>query len=294
MHEIRSVTVSERLVISISPSNQLRPKMQAARQWLTFLKQVFRGDRVPSHTLGYSLQEYTRRTYIWSNTEDFQKASRSAIFIHIFLILTHILQYSLLLLEVTRSPVTRDNLVEKCNNFAIAMGGAICTLRVLGDSWQRDKLTALVKSINEKVEVARQIASPELLQVHLKQYVLVSLIIVVVGIFLGLSFVLVITLYNIITADMFFKLALPYERLPYSFGWWFEMLYSDYSIVFGFVLYSQKEGMLLDCALQIAFLYRVQYDKLRSLSGTERGVKSAFIAACNELNDLQRYGRNES
>lgn len=67
----------------------------------------------------------------------------------------------LLVLEVSRCSVTRDNLVKKCNSLAIAMSVASCKLRLLGDSSKRDQITFLLKSINDKV-AARKAAGPKL------------------------------------------------------------------------------------------------------------------------------------
>lgn len=138
---------------------------------------------------------------------------------------------------------------------------------------------------HQQVQVARRVATEERLKENLKLHIYMAWA-TITGILLLTAMYIMRLIYTIRTADYEFKMALPFEVVPYSLSWWIEIAVNQVVLWFCAFLYTIFEGLFLDSLIQLTFLHRVQYDRLRSLSTSDAAVKRTLISIYRELEEL--------
>lgn len=144
--------------------------------------------------------------------------------------------------------------------------GAYMTLTKFATGWtKREKLSNLILEINRRVRLSRSTASEKLQQFSIRQYLFLAKIIVAVVAIPACMCVSIYT-YTLVTVEQYYKLALlPFERPPNSATWWIEGIVLRIVIYLSNIIYSSSECMWIDLILQLAYLYKVEYEQLERI-----------------------------
>lgn len=256
-------------------------------RWLNFSKKVSTGQTIPQDTLGFYLQRVTRYLCMWSNSDDFKEDSLLTKSLHVLIVFTICLHYILAAIELGMTTVTMDNLAEFCNSLSIVIGGCICCLRFIINWKNRDQLTTLLRRINVKVQSAKRNAKMDLVRTLIRQYLLMSWQVITFSIVAPIYYFFMLLLYPLYTGEPYIKLALPGEAPTYSFMWWLQVWATELTLIYSFPFFIFMEGIYLDSAIQIAFLYRVQYDQLEDLEEGREDVSKQLVSISKELQKLK-------
>lgn len=263
--------------------------MRRIKKYIAWCKEVNSGQRIPKNTFGYDLQTITRRTYIWFNSEDFRAASQFTKVIPVLLLIALMLEANLVIANTLQQPITSNNLSEVFDHGSLFVGSTIIFVKFI-ESWRhRVGLTRMLKEINDKVKEARRKATKEQLRTNLKVQALfcvgtvVALVIIQI-----LTFLMVV--YAIVTEQPYLKWALPLKRRPFGVLWWSEVLIGNMVLTIGNLQYTFLDGQMMDSICNLAFLFRVQYERLTILSANDEdtNIKEIFADICGELLDLNR------
>lgn len=229
-----------------------------------------------------------RRSFVWYNEEDFKRTAPANRFIHCLLISIVVVFWCLVIISLTRERVDMGNLVGFCKLLSLVLGGVVTVCR-LQENWRhRALISHLISTINGKVLQARRTASEDQLRYSCKYYVtLVISISCAIG--LGLCICLLILCDTLVTGRHYFKLALPEMITSTIRSWWLEVLWTQITMLFCVLYYTLMDGILIDCVLQLTFLYSFQYDQLRQLSRCDGHHFKPFIVICKELNELKTW-----
>lgn len=184
----------------------------------------------------------------------------------------------LIFVELTRTQVTLENIAEFFNNASLVIGSAICILRIALNWTGRAKISALLFDLNVKFKVASKECDANVLQYYLDSYLILSwVVIITVG---GLNLFSALTLfYSFATGKAYFKLYTPFEEEPYGLLWWSEIVFSGVSAAYCFTFFSFVHCQLMDCGILLAFLHKVQNEKLKSelVKMSKDQVRSVFM-----------------
>lgn len=82
-------------------------------------------------------------------------------------------------------------------------------------------------------------------------------------------------------------MAFSVEMVTYNSVWWINVILNWYFTLFLGTYYAVMVGQVLDRAMQVSFLYRVQCDILAS-QAVRKSPRTAIIAVFKELEELQR------
>lgn len=258
--------------------------MKWFRDWLEYSRKVSSTEIVPKNPLCFEVQKYMKKFYVWRTEESWKEMT----------VKERIIQYALMVNLYTFWFLVNVHLVnsEKIDwelfaAAAVAWGGSACTWRFTLYFWKRKKLTGFLKLLDAKVQVARKEASPERLKKELKIYVFLIWIIA-----FSLSNIVVWLLfssfYTIFFNQFMYKMALPFESPHFSFVWWAEIVVNNIATFSCIMIQNSFEVMTMDSLIQMAFLYRVQYEKIRSLSGTDAHIKRQICEICRELGSIKK------
>lgn len=224
---------------------------------------------------------------VWYNVTDWAKISRSALYKHYLLCGSVWLLWGLVGLELTRVKITSENFVQVCGGVALVLGGSITSMRIVENWRHRTRLTLVLNTIDQKIQLGRSVATGEMSQRSNFLFLLISWAGIV-----GLTMIIVFSIgmfsYATVTGELYFKMALPFNRAPYSIVWWCELVFSTLVVAFCGIIYNLMECMLIDIVMQICFLFGVEYDKLRSLSHTDCTSHRKMAAVAVELESLKR------
>lgn len=260
--------------------------MGSIKKWNRFSRDVLTGKAYPENALCYELQKFTKVLYVWYNVEDFKRLSVRDKAIHLSLIFLTAMNWFLIGVNISTIPVNLENTAAICKPGSFAIGGFQSVLRFIQCWRHREKLTQILKIINQKVQVARRVATEERLKENLKLHIHMAWA-TITGIILLTAMYIMRLIYTIWTADYEFKMALPFEVVPYSASWWIEVAVNQVVLWFCAFLYTIFEGLFMDAVIQLAFLHRVQYDRLRNLSSSRAPVKGTLISIYRELEELK-------
>lgn len=247
------------------------------------MKRVYYGIENPKDILSVSI----RFTLVWFNVSDWKQASAVKRNVHYLISASVWLLWILVALELTRIEITRDNFVQVCGTVSFIMGGIITCLRIVENWRHRGRMTSLLDTINMKVRRSRIVASHQrnLESNHL--FLLLS-ITTIGAMNLSCGFCLAIFFKSAFTGERYFTLALPVEREPYSIIWWMEVLFILFGKIYCSILYANLDSILIDPCLQLAFLFRVEYDKILTLSPKDESITNKFVAIIEELVKLKK------
>lgn len=180
----------------------------------------------------------------------------------------------------------RDNFVQVVGSLSVWIGGTITSMRIVENYRHRERLTNILLVINIKVQSSRLVASPERVLESNRIFFIMTWA-TIFGIFLSVAFSFTLTIKSIFTEQLYFSLALPFDRPTFSWKWWCEAFFIQLVIIYCGLLFSLMEGMLLDLCLQLAFLFRVEFDKIRALSSSDPQCTWKLKASIEELVHLK-------
>ena len=152
-------------------------------------------------------------------------------------------------------------------------------------NWRnRDKITKVVNRINEKVKVTKKESSEGLLQERRTNH-LILVCVTVFGPLMGVFYLVFSSAFAILTKHQLMELwACEFNTWP----WWFNLIYSEVVLLFCSNYYTQSDGQGLDCPLQLAFLYKVQYEKILGIYEDDHHLATLqLISVAKELEILR-------
>lgn len=144
---------------------------------------------------------------------------------------------------------------------SISLGGCLTFISCIRSAMQRDILTQVVRSIDEKFLAVPKDGErfkrwwQETRRFYVRQgYVLV--VFTSGGLVIGLPQML----YMLFTGNLFYDTVTPLSEVAYTAPWWLQMVYQSWNPMFAGVYYSLKEFLWLDLYYQLTVLYQVQAD----------------------------------
>lgn len=127
--------------------------MNKLQRWNTYYKLVLAGTEIPKHTLCYELQKYARIFYVWYNVEDYKKLSFLEKVIQMILFLLTAVNWFLIGVNISKVPVVWDNFSFICKQGSFVLGGSLSVTRCFEGHRKRERLTALLKTLDKKVNL---------------------------------------------------------------------------------------------------------------------------------------------
>lgn len=224
---------------------------------------------------------------VWFTVSDWKRASKLTRSIHVLLLGSVWLLWSLIGIELARHKVGRDNFVVFCQTLSAVLGGSYVAFKGFENWRHRERMTTLVETINEKVKQFRVVASPLRNKERNRLYLILTWV-MLYSLCPMFSFILFIGGHTIATGKLYFTMALPVADPPYGLVWWCEVALVEIVIIFGTISYTLTDALLIDTALQLAFLFRVQYDQLLKLSPIDFDLGQKMLAIVEELEDLKK------
>lgn len=199
------------------------------------------------------------------------------------------LHYGLLAIHVTQISVTKENFVDWTNSLGFVLSGTATCLRLYLNSKNRAKISKALYKINEKVKEVKGDCSAELLLQRRLQYLSLSWI-CIAGIVVGFFLCTVSACYSLYSGHQFMEL---WESEEFSWGWWSNIVFTEATLLYAVIYYTLSDALAIDCALQLAFLYRVQFEKVSKIhpskghSSTVRDLVNIHkeLMIVNELTD---------
>lgn len=155
-------------------------------------------------------------------------------------------------------------------------------MRIVEHWRHRERLTTLLDTINRKVQESRLIATDQRNQESNLIFLFLSCA-TIGAVFMSCGFCFAIFCKSVFTGERYFTLALPVDRDPYSPVWWSEVGFIVFGQTYCALLYSLMDSILIDPCMQLAFLFRVQYDQILSLSKKDKDTTGKFVAIVKEL-----------
>lgn len=256
------------------------------KQWNNFSRIVSEGKKVPKNVFCYDLQKYAKLLYVWYNVEDFKKLSLVNRVIHVAFICSVGIHWGLIGVNICMIPVNLESIAFICKIGSMVLGGSLSVMRCVEGWRNREKITRFLKDINHKVQRAREVASEKRLKENLTLHVYLAwAVIVAIGALTAMYIMGLI--YTIYTAEFEFEMALPVEMPPYSLAWWINILFSLLVMWYCAFLYTIFDGIYMDAIIQLAFLYQVEYDRLKTIRGSDAEVKRTLVSIFCELRELK-------
>lgn len=185
-------------------------------------------------------------------------------------------------LDLIEQELTIDNIPQICGGVSLAIGATVSIAKIIEMWRQRRLLTLVLERVNNKVNESRFVAKRDRNQRSNELHLSITYL-TIIQLTLTLAFSLFMTLYSLITGEFYFTMALPWQRISYSFSWWCEFFYIEIHLLFYSLFFPLIEGILIDTALQIPHLFRVQHDTLLSLSANDPNCDKKIIAVASEL-----------
>lgn len=196
------------------------------------------------------------------------------------------IHWGLLAVKVSQLPIVLENIGFICKLGSMVLGGCCSIVRCVEGFRKRERLTRLVEHVNKKVKVARAFADKESLENNFFLYICVAWSVIVANIaIITMSFMILI--YTIYTGDFEFQVNLGYEVSTFDPTWWAEVAINQIVMVYCSILYTIYEGIFMDILLNLSFLHRVQYNRLKNCDGSETEVNRTLVSIYCELQELK-------
>lgn len=180
----------------------------------------------------------------------------------------------------------RDNFVQVVGALSVWIGGTITSMRIVEHYRHRQRLTDILQAINIKVQSSRLVASPERILKNNRIFCIIAWA-TIFGVFVIAVFSCTLTIKSVFTEQQYFSLALPFVRPTFSWKWWCEAFFIQIVIFYCGLFFSVMEGIVLDMCLQLAFLFRVEFDKIQALSSSDPHCMWKLKASIEELVQLK-------
>lgn len=260
--------------------------MEQYRKWQLYQKQILSGQQLPQNALCYDLQKYSKFFYVWYNVEDFKKLGVRDRVIHLSLMLLVGIHWGLIAVKVSQLPLVLENIGFICKLGSMVLGGCCSVVRCVEGFRKRERVTRLVENIDKKVKVARTSADRENLGKSLYLYICLAWAIIMANFSLAIMVVMIL-IYTIYSGEFEFEVNLGYEVNTFGPTWWVEVAINQLVMVYCSLLYTIYEGIFMDILLNLTFLHRVQYDRLKTCSGSETEVNRTLVSVYCELKELK-------
>lgn len=275
--------------------------MDYYRNWRAYLLEIEEGQKVPENILAYSLQNVTKYDYdhleflwlisfpfrffrVWYNAESWQKVGIPEKILNFFIGVFVAVFWFLVGYEVRSFEMILDNAVEICKTISVVLG-ACMTITKFTTGWtKREKLSNLILEVDRRVRLSRSNVSEELHKFSIQQYLFFAKVVVAV-MALPACMSASIFMYTLVTGEQYYKLALPFDRPPYSPAWWIEAIICQIAISLCNIIYSISDCMWIELILQLAYLYKVEYEQLDRIG--KFGDKADNIILCSLCENLK-------
>lgn len=233
-------------------------------------------------------QLHFRLTFVWFSVRDWKAATKLNVALYFLLAGLVYLFWILVAVEMSHhKEISMDNFVEICRSISLVCGGSITSMKIVENYRHRQRITLLIDTINKRVKLARLVASPRRIQESNNLFLFVAWC--VFGCFCNaVVFCLSIMAYCVYTGNQYLDIYLPVEVASYSWIWWGQAVYFLWLSIQSFLIVSFMDAMLIDLALQLAFLFRVEYDRLLTLSGTAEVHERTFVEVARVLVELKK------
>lgn len=194
--------------------------------------------------------------------------------------------WTLVIIEVARLDINRDNFTQVLGTVSVWFGGTVTSMRIVENYRHRDVMSFILTEINAKVKRSRLVASQERNNESNKLFLFLSWA-SILGTFIIVGFAFTVTAGSVVTGEKYFSLALPFERPYLSLSWWVEVLVIQFVTMYCGIFFSLMEGILIDAALQLTFLFKVKYDNILNLQPSDPDANQKFGAVVSELVELK-------
>lgn len=262
--------------------------MEKYRQFRVYAKEVNSGQRNPPCTLSYYLQDEARKAYLWYNVEEYKKVTLPKKVLHYGIYIVIFIHYFLMCLDMKNVEINVKSLPKLLTSLSLMYGGFMVLLRWLSCIRHREKLDYVLRTLNEKFLAAIPICEKETLQTYNKYHVVLSGMVGFVCYWLSFYFFVLVVIYSLATGEPYLKLLMPYPDPKYSATWWFEVFFNAVVLVYSVPSFALLEGTLVDIAMQIHFLHRVQYERLQAITATTENVNDILRSFFREIQDLRQ------
>ena len=223
------------------------------------------------------------RSYVWFNTSEFKKTSLANRLVHLTLMALVYVAYILVVYHTVSNPVTQENLIDVCMNIGMFVGGSTCWIRFILNWRNREKITNVVASINDKVQLAKEECNPAMLENWRYNY---WMLFRVAAIAYAMAFALsvVVLVYPILSGN---HILVMWTSEFHSLSWWGHVALASTITLYCSTYYNLSDVQAMDCVLQLAFLYRVEYEKIPRISTNEESARTQIINLYKELLSLK-------
>lgn len=232
------------------------------------------------------LKSTLSKSKTWFNVTQWKDATVADKILHIMLWISMFVLWTSLITKSLQQDINLDSIARICETLSISFGGLINWYRVFDHGRQRQLMTKVVATINEKVLSAKRSLDQEEIRNWNLQYVLLFwsiglFYISLSGYFLSLIF------WSFYHGEHYYKMALPFERPSYGLLWTLELIVQETVLVFAVCSYTFCEGIVVDCILQLTFLYNIECQKLRNVQANDPQCEKSIVAVFKELLELK-------
>lgn len=204
---------------------------------------------------------------MWYDTEEWEKASRTAKALNF--LLAHICAVLWALLAIRGyqdfNQLSPPRLAE---SISVVVGGITAYLSFVRYSQERHNITKVIKEVDGKcLSVPLPTDSPrykQWCQETKKLYRTEGLIMfgsILTGVGMGFSQFLFV----VMTGTLFYDSVIFLDDESYSWPWWLQSVYQGAVVLYSGIFYSLKDFILLDIFYQIHRLFKVQADTIMEL-----------------------------
>lgn len=225
---------------------------------------------------------------MWFNTEEWKRVSLCSKLLNFsFFIGIHILWFCVYV-AAYKTDINVDSIVQISGSISVAIGAKNVFVRLYHFNIFRDRLTTFTRSINEKVRQVKLTANQEQIRIWNNYYLIMVWSPWILSLLIAV-FSLGLVAYSIVTHHHFLVMWLPFERPSFGLLWWLELAFQEAIIYCTVTYFAGMEAITIDCLLQLAFMYRVNNDRLVQLSAKDPQCESKLVAICRDLVDLKMY-----
>lgn len=227
--------------------------------------------------------------YLWFDTESWAKLSRSGRIANIIMIqllfFLWVSTFVSVILHYEELPIARIT-----ESISISIGGLLSYVSLNLFYQNRDQLTWVVEAIDKKItSVPRNTPRYEKYWIGFRKRFIFE------GTFIGAFLIGGIALgvpqlfYMLITGNLYYDSSLPLSSVPYTTGWWIQMVYQGGNAIYSGICYSLKEFTSVSIFCYLATLYEVQADTLMELWNENydpEKERENLIGVIKEVNEL--------
>lgn len=201
------------------------------------------------------------------------------ILVHVVFIILVYIAFGLVALHVLTNPVTQDTLIDVCMNIGMFVGGSTCWIRLFLNWRNRAKITNVVATINDKVRAVKWECSASLMDDWRFNYLMLFKV-AATAYAMGFTLSMLVFAYPIFSGNHFLVM---WNTDHHSWGWWIHVVLAGTVILYCATYYTLSDVQVLDCILQLTFLYSAHYEKIPGISMGEETARLQIIRVYREM-----------